>query len=116
MVLSHGPTSKKPDTDIERDEVLLHYADRLAERESFQPAGEFGAKEGWELAVSVLGRLDNASAAQGRIGALLGDIELKDEMRVDKVLTLCNDLGLTEQSRAISEVCDQCKCVRKEHD
>lgn len=116
MVLSHGPTSKKPDTDIERDEVLLHYADRLAERESFQPAGESGAKEGWELAVSVLGRLDNASAAQGRIGALLGDIELKDEMRVDKVLTLCNDLGLTEQSRAISEVCDQCKRVRKEPD
>jgi len=116
MVLSHGPTSQRPDTDIERDEILLHYADRLAERETFQIAGESGLKEGWELAVSVLGRLDNASAAQGRIGGLLGDIELKDEMRVDKVLTLCNDLGLTEQARAISEVCDQCKVFHRRLD
>ena len=105
MVLSHGPTNKKPDTDIERDDVLLQYADRLAEREYFQAVESSAKKEGWELAVSILGRLDNATSAQTRIEGLLQDIELSDDVRVDKVLTLCSDLGLVEQARAISEVC-----------
>lgn len=105
MVLSHGPSLQKQDTDIERDDILLQYADRLAEREAFQVAGGSGTKEGWELAVSVLGRLDNANAAQSRIGGLLEGIKLDDDVRVDKVLTLCSDLGLVEQARAISEVC-----------
>jgi hypothetical protein len=105
MVLSHGPASKKPDTDIERDDILLQYADCLAERASFQTDGGSDRKEGWELAVSVLGRLDNANSAQSRIERLLVDIELNDDVRVDKVLTLCSDLGLVEQARAISEVC-----------
>jgi hypothetical protein len=96
---------KTPDTDIERDDVLLQYADRLAERELFQADGSSAAKEGWELAVSILGRLDNATSAQSRIEGLLQDIELNDDVRVDKVLTLCSDLGLVEQARAISEVC-----------
>lgn len=104
MVLSHGPSSKRPDTDIERDDVLLQYADRLAERESFEIAGGSGKKEGWEMAVSVLGRLDNANSAQSRIERLLEDIQLDDDVRVDKVLTLCSDLGLIEQARGISEV------------
>lgn len=103
MVLSHGPTNKKPDTDVERDDVLLQYADRLAERTSFQADEGSAKKEGWELAVSVLGRLDNATSAQTRIEGLLQDIELSDDVRVDKVLTLCSDLGLVEQARAISE-------------
>lgn len=106
MVLSHGPSLQKQDTDIERDDVLLQYADRLAEREAFQVASGSGTKEGWELAVSVLGRLDNANAAQSRIGALLEGIKLDDDVRVDKVLILCSDLGLVEQARAISEVCN----------
>lgn len=104
MVLSHGPSSQNPDTDIERDDVMLSYADHLAGREAFHAASGSGVKEGWELAVSILGRLDNANAAQSRIGKMLEDIELKDETRVDKVLTLCSDLGLTEQARLISEV------------
>lgn len=105
MVLSHGPSSQKPVGEIERDGILLEYADALAERESFQLPSDSETKEGWELAVAVLGRLDDGPAAQRRIGGLLEDIDLKDDVRVDKVLGLCSNLGLTEQARAISEVC-----------
>lgn len=105
MVLSHGPSSQKPVSDIERDGILLQYADALSEREAFQGASG-AAKEGWELAVSVLGRLDDGVAAQRKIGDMLEAIELKDDVRVDKVLALCSDLGLSEQARAISEVSD----------
>lgn len=106
MVLSHGPSSQRPAGEIERDGILLEYADSLAERDSFKPSTGSNTKEGWELAVAVLGRLDNASAAQRKIVGLLENIDLKDDVRVDKVLSLCSDLGLAEQARAISEVCD----------
>lgn len=104
MVLSHGPTSQKPSTDIERDDILLQYADSLAEKGSFQAGGESATKEGWELAVSVLGRLNDAAAAHSKISGLLEEIELTDDVRVDKVLGLCGEMGLADQARAISEV------------
>ncbi|KAM0720422.1 hypothetical protein Q7P37_004558 [Cladosporium fusiforme] len=103
MVLSHGPSSQKPAGEMERDAILLEYADSLAEKNSFQSPSEAGTREGWELAVAVLGRLDDAAAAQRRIGGLLEGIDLKDDVRVDKVLGLCSNLGLTEQARTISE-------------
>lgn len=104
MVLSHGPSSLIPNGGIERDGVLKHYADLLVARPSFHTADGSTAREGWELAVSVLGRLDDQNAAQRKISDQLGRIEIDDETSVDKVLTLCSELGLTAQARAISEV------------
>ena len=104
MVLSHGPSSHTFNDGIVRDGALEAYADLLAARQSFQTADGVTAREGWELAVAVLGRLDDEATAQRKIADLLERIELDDEASVDKVLTLCGELGLTEQARVISEV------------
>lgn len=103
MVLSHGPSLHTPHGGT-RDSVLTQYADLLAARQSFQTADGSLVREGWELAVAVLGRLDDEVAAQRKIADLLERIQLHDEASVDKVLTMCSELGLADQARAISEV------------
>ena len=101
MVLSHGPGQKEnvPGGGVDRDGILIEYADALAGKAKIGKV-----KEGWELAVSVLGRLDNASAGQQRVGELLEGLELEDEGRVERVLKACGSLGLGEQARGVAEV------------
>ena len=101
MVLSHGPP---PSDSVDRDEVLTEYADLLAGRDVLTSDNGKVEKEGWELAVSVLGRLDDRQAAQGRITGIFDSMEFRDEARVDKVLKLCTGLGLDEQAKGIAEV------------
>lgn len=105
MVLSHGPGQQRQEGgDINRDEVLSEYADLLAAREVFRGSDGKIEKEGWELAVSVLGRLDDNSIAQSKIAGLLDAMEFSEEARVDKVLRTCSETGLIEQARVIAEV------------
>ena len=98
---SHPPQSSQ---DVDRDEVLTSYADLLAAKDVFRSSDGKVEKEGWELAVSVLGRLDDQNAAQQKIADVLDAIEFQDDGRVDKVLELCSNLGLETQARGIAEV------------
>lgn len=104
MVLSHGPGQKTPAGAIDRDEVLIEYADLLAEKNVFKKSDSRVEREGWELACSVLGRLDNAEAGQKKIGELLDRVQLDTEQSVDKVLALCGDLEMGAQGRRLAEV------------
>nr|POE79858.1 nucleoporin nup85 [Quercus suber] len=105
MVLSHGPGQQPPQQsgEIKRDELLSEYAELLAAKPELKEAEHLRAREGWELAVSVLGRLNDQPSSQQKIGDLIAQIELTDEGRVDKVLSVCAELGLSEQSRVIAE-------------
>lgn len=62
-------------------------------------------KDGWELAVAILNRLDQPPEGGRKILDLLDTLELHDEVRVDKVLGVCDAFELTEQRRSIAEVC-----------
>lgn len=104
MVLSHGQAQKT--NDLSRDDLLSEYAQVLAQRGSFDrvPLGIFGKpKQGWELAVQVLSRLESGDMAQKKIGQVLDNILLDSAQQVDKVLAVCNSLGLAQQVRRISE-------------
>ncbi|KAK5132175.1 hypothetical protein LTR08_000332 [Meristemomyces frigidus] len=106
MVLSHGVGQPQPADNagaVERDEVLSAYADLLAETDVLRSSDGKLEREGWELAVAVLGRLDDETVGEAKIGGLLGLIELSDENRVDKVLDACRELELEEQARGIAE-------------
>ncbi|KAK5121311.1 hypothetical protein LTR85_005477 [Meristemomyces frigidus] len=103
MVLSHGAGHQPRSGEVERDEVLSEYAGLLAERDVLRSSDGKLEREGWELAVAVLGRLGDERAGQVRIGELLERIELSDETRVDKVLDACRNLELVEQARGIAE-------------
>lgn len=105
MVLSHGPNQQKAKADeFDHDEVLSSYADMLAERDMFETTNGSEQREGWEIAASVLGRLDDKAAAQVRIADIFDQMEFEEAARVDKVLELCADMGLDEQARGIAEV------------
>ena len=105
MVLSHGVGSQPKAGEVERDAVLSEYADLLAEKDALKSADGKFEREGWELAVEILGRLGNSQDGRRKIGELLGQIDLVDEARVDKVLDACRNLELVEQARGIAEVC-----------
>lgn len=105
MVLSHGPGSQPSSTGgFDRDEILSRYADLLAEKDVLRSSDGKNEKEGWELAASVLARLNDEAFATRKTSELLDRVQVTDEPRLDKVLRLCSDLGLAEQGRVLSEV------------
>lgn len=55
------------------------------------------------MAVTVLNRLDQSSDARHKIADLLDRIDLVDEARVDKVLSVCDDLEQIDQLRDIAQ-------------
>ncbi|KAK3055111.1 hypothetical protein LTR09_003664 [Extremus antarcticus] len=106
LVLSHGPGARQLPYNSEgivRDDVLTSYAALLAEREKYVAADGKIEREGWEVAISVLGRLDDTKAAEDRIRALLEAMEVEDEPRVEKVLAVCAGMGFEQLGRGIAE-------------
>lgn len=101
MVLSYG--GPKSDTGF-KDNLLGSYAELLAGRESLYDEESGTTVEGWELALTVLGRLDDAEVAIDKVASLLQRIELTSGARVDKMLELCSHLGFTVQSQSLAEV------------
>ncbi|KAK4951023.1 hypothetical protein LTR10_011016 [Elasticomyces elasticus] len=103
MVLSHGPGGMEGlgSAGI-RDEILAEYADLLAAKDVLVDGKS--EREGWELAVAVLGRMDDQSEGERRVGELLGGIEvLGDSGRVDRILEACGGLGLEGRGRGVAE-------------
>ncbi|KAK4503610.1 hypothetical protein PRZ48_004525 [Zasmidium cellare] len=97
MLLSTGPSNQTAQDGTDPDEVLSQYADLLSRKQ------QIGDREGWELAVAVLNRLDQSQDAGQKIRQLLERLELNEESRVDKVLQVCDELGQAEQRRGIAE-------------
>lgn len=104
MVLSHGSGLRARSGGLERDKILSAYADRLAEKDVLRSSDGKVEREGWELAIAVLGRMDDVAASQNKIARLLDEIELTDEARVNRLLTACGEQGLLEQVRGLAEV------------
>ncbi|KAF2139801.1 uncharacterized protein K452DRAFT_231551 [Aplosporella prunicola CBS 121167] len=94
MVLSFGQGHKQ---GIAKDDLLEQYAELLFGKTQVQ------GSEGWELAIQVLGRLDHADTAKDRISQLLDRLSLSSAERVDKILDVCNSLGLVEHANIIAE-------------
>ncbi|KAI9778940.1 MAG: hypothetical protein M1835_004806 [Candelina submexicana] len=100
MVLSYHQSQKK---DRGRDDILLEYSEGLFNREELRSAHFKEPRKGWELAVQILGRLDDVELANKKVGELLDMLQLNSGELVDKLLNLCNELGLSDQARRISE-------------
>ncbi|OCL07654.1 hypothetical protein AOQ84DRAFT_354868 [Glonium stellatum] len=99
MVLSYGQQER---AGFDKDELMIHYAHLLSRKEIVQSHELRIAREGWELAVQVLGRLDDEDNANSLIGNLLNGLGLTSVERVDKILALCNNLGFTGHASTIA--------------
>ena len=98
MVLSYGQEERR----VHKDDILINYASGLFDREVFEHASEM--REGWEIALEVLSRLDDRDTLQKKVDHLLDSIPLDTPERMDKVVLLCTELGFDAESRKVSEV------------
>jgi hypothetical protein len=102
MVLSYGvPGASKVNT---KDEILAEYADLLAAKPTLDNPSDDGIIEGWQLALRVLGRLEDFGSANTRVAALLSGLRFTANDQVDHVLDLCNALGFGNHAMSITEV------------
>ncbi|KAF7874248.1 hypothetical protein EAF04_002920 [Stromatinia cepivora] len=59
-------------------------------------------KEGWELAIAVLGRLDSEKRSEEMVGEIMKTVKLDSSGIVDKLWRLLNDLDMSSQAEAIA--------------
>tara|TARA_R110002003_G_scaffold54_28_gene4898 strand:- start:11474 stop:13693 length:2220 start_codon:yes stop_codon:yes gene_type:complete len=101
MVLSY--TEQQP-TGSTKDDFLLAYSQLLTTKGQLKDQDGQVSKEGWELAIQVLGRLDDSIMASGRVEQILNELPLESSVRVDKITRLCHDLGLSQHALTIALV------------
>ncbi|KIW40831.1 uncharacterized protein PV06_08002 [Exophiala oligosperma] len=98
MVLSYGV--EKP--AVSKDDILRGYADQLFDKDILRlPDGT--AVEGWEVAISVVNRLDDREAMRVAVGGYLDQLQVVSQDRAEKLTNLCSDLGLQEEARKVSD-------------
>ena len=101
MVLS---SYDQADEFLTRDGILIEYGEALFERDDLRDFEEQNFKEGWELSLAVLIRLDDTIRATNIVGDLLGRIPLRSDQRVDKIIDICQELGMQREAEGIAEV------------
>lgn len=89
---------------LTRDSILIEYGEALFDKDDLQDPEEQNYKEGWELSLAVLIRLDDTIKATNIVGDLLGRISLRSDQRVDKIIDICQDFGMQKEAEAIAEV------------
>ena len=86
-----------------KDDTLEKYARELAGIEHLSPQ-----REGWELAIEVLGRMDQPAKSEEIVGELLKDIlatlDETSSPTVDKMWRILNDLGMINYAEETAEV------------
>jgi len=98
MVLNYG----EPERGLGKDDLLLGYADALFDKD-FLRSPEGSSIEGWELAISVVTRVDDRRRMHATIGEFLDHLQVVEQDRAEKLINLCSDLGLQDEARKISE-------------
>lgn len=103
-----GITSSPEKSDGVKDHTLIVYAQQLSRCGEFRSSPRRGrtiiVKEGWELAIAVLSRLDSPLRTDEMVGKLLESIPLDSTTTVDKLWRLLNQLSLDRQAENIAEV------------
>jgi len=104
MVLSYTEQQRG---GVSQDDILIAYSKLLTSRDQIVSQDRKTVKEGWELAIQVLGRVEDTFLANERIERILDQLPLQSGNQVDKITQLCHNLGLSKQALGIALVsCD----------
>jgi hypothetical protein len=103
MVLSYAGGAPGVSQVHKKDEILAEYADLLSSKTALHIPSNNTIIEGWQLALRVLGRLENFENANLKVAALLNKLSFSTNEQVDHVLELCNDLGFNNHAMSITE-------------
>lgn len=91
------------DTEGIKDATLVLYARELAGIEHLSPQ-----RDGWEMAIQVLGRMDVPAKSEETVGELLRDLlatlNENSSTTVDKMWKILNDLGMVNFAEETAEV------------
>ncbi|KAF2017730.1 hypothetical protein BU24DRAFT_389213 [Aaosphaeria arxii CBS 175.79] len=99
MVLSYNENQRR---GVSKDDLLVAYSDYLATQPNLTSQDGKTSREGWELAVQVLGRLDDLITSNEKIQDILNNLSLNSTDRVDKITRLCYDMGIPDHARSIA--------------
>jgi hypothetical protein len=102
MVLSY--TEQQQPKGVTKDDLLVAYSQLLAAKGQITGGQGQTSKEGWEIAVQSLGRMDDSITADERIERILNELPLESSTRVDKITQLCYNLGLSQHAVSIAQV------------
>ncbi|PBP19075.1 aconitate hydratase [Diplocarpon rosae] len=88
-----------------KDKTLIAYARSLANRGALRGtvAGRAQNREGWELTISILGRLDCAERAEEMISEFLNRFLLDSSKTVDKLWKLLNDIDMPRHAEQVAD-------------
>lgn len=107
-VLGMDPAS--PDeVDGIKDNTLITYAQELAGFRALSSIKDKDGvpRDGWELAIHVLGRMDSPERSEETVGELvkllMEDLDVDSGMTVDKVWRLLNELGMIPYAEETAE-------------
>jgi len=101
MVLNYGDSEAR---SSKKDEILIQYTDLLAAKPRLEAPVSGVISEGWQLALTILARLDDIHAVEPRVSAILEKIPLDSSDRVDSLLDVCAQLEFIEYGTKIAEV------------
>ncbi|KAK3901451.1 hypothetical protein C8A05DRAFT_34854 [Staphylotrichum tortipilum] len=85
-----------------KDSTLVQYAQALADYEGLSAVTDRSgaSREGWELSISVLGRMDSPERSEEMVRDivqhLVGELHVDSNAMVDRLWTLLNQLGMLE--------------------
>lgn len=99
LVLGMGASSKQ----VTKDNLLTTYVSEVRLRNGMK-AKNGEVKDGWELAMQILTRLDDEVTMKKTMDELLDNIPLTSFDLTNKVVTVASDLGFADESRKLSEV------------
>ena len=105
IALGHSPSPSK--SDGIKDKTLIAYATHLGDRGTLE--AEVGdhivVKQGWELALSTLGRLESVSRSEQIIGDVLKHLPLDSSDTVDRLWKLLMEIEMKGHAEKTAEVC-----------
>ena len=101
MVLSY--TQKEQ--GLTMDGILVDYAEKLSKRDKLHSTTTRERREGWEVSMQVLIRLNEEDTAMKNLRELIQRLPLTSDSRVDRVLQACHGFGLDQEASGIAEVC-----------
>jgi Nup85 Nucleoporin len=103
-----GINPQPDNVDSLKDQTLIVYATALAQCSQLESKPRFGrpklARNGWELAIEVLGRLDSAKRTEEEVSKVISDFPIHSGVNVEKLWRLLNELGMTVHAENVAEV------------
>ena len=96
----------KPEKPIQRDTIMIEYANALLDRKTLREEGEGNQRvlEGWQISIALLVRLGDDRTSRVEIGKVLRQVYVDSDERVNLILRICQGYGMEEDGRHIAEV------------